>query len=473
MGEGKILIKNTLIYTIGNLGSKLFSFLLLPLYSFYLTKSELGTYDLLITTVNLIVPFVTIQISDATYRWLVDSQKNKSSESISITNGLFIICCCSVFFYIIYFILALLIKFQFAYQFGIVLLLSIFLPFFQQIIRGLGKIKLYSLVGAINTFLIAVFAVLFLLVFKKGLIGLLWAVIIANFLALLFAIYASNIYSLVSIKKLDRNLMRSMISFSWPLIPNSISWWLISVADRYIILFFLGTEANGVYAISAKFATIVAIINSVFMLAWQDHAVSSNQKPADSNFNSNVFSKFIKFEFALIIFLIAISKLVVFYLVDKAFADSWKYMALLYIAVAFSSFSAYVGVGYQRQKNTIGVFTTTLVGACVNLVVSICLIKYVGLYATGIGSMLSFIVVYLIRIRRTRSFFFIAVNNRLLWSLTIVALLIAGVATISKTATTLVNIFVSIVLGLWLNSEILTKAVKFCQLKFRLILRKK
>ena len=52
------LLSGTLIYAIGGFGTKILSFLFVPLYTYYILPAEMGIYDLLITTVNLLTPIV-------------------------------------------------------------------------------------------------------------------------------------------------------------------------------------------------------------------------------------------------------------------------------------------------------------------------------------------------------------------------------------------------------------------------------
>ncbi len=79
---GDKLIKNTLIYSIGSFGSKNLSFLLLPLFSLYLTTVEMGQYDLILTFVLLVTPLITLQLSDAIYRWLIATDKKVPNRSL-------------------------------------------------------------------------------------------------------------------------------------------------------------------------------------------------------------------------------------------------------------------------------------------------------------------------------------------------------------------------------------------------------
>src|SRR4051812_6767695 len=89
MSQSRRLVESTIIYTIGNLGSKILAFLLIPLYTYYLTKAQLGYFDLVVVTVTLFVPFVTLQLSDSIYRWLLEGESDHDLHSRVITNSLF------------------------------------------------------------------------------------------------------------------------------------------------------------------------------------------------------------------------------------------------------------------------------------------------------------------------------------------------------------------------------------------------
>ena len=64
------LVKNTIIYTISNFGSKVLTFLIVPLYTYYLTTEEFGTYDTIISFMNLLTPICILAIHEGLLRWL-------------------------------------------------------------------------------------------------------------------------------------------------------------------------------------------------------------------------------------------------------------------------------------------------------------------------------------------------------------------------------------------------------------------
>ncbi|SDM67794.1 oligosaccharide flippase family protein [Siphonobacter aquaeclarae] len=466
MDQSKVLLKSTLVYTIGNIGSKIITFCLLPVFTFYLNKSDLGKYDLMLNTISLLVPFVNLQISDAVYRWLIESKGDEEIKKKAITNGLVVVTVSTLLFIGLFWIVNQFVHFEFSVYFIFILVVSCYFPFLQQLIRGLGKGNLYSLVGIINALLIAFVNAFFLIFVKNGVSGLFIALILANAVSIGFIVYSLKLNRFVSLDLFDLGEAKKMLSYSWPLIPNMISWWLISTIDRYIILYFLNTDANGIYAVSTRFPAIITVINSVFLLAWQDHAVVNESK---TDFVSNTFRKYIIFEFSLIFLLIAGSRFMVEYFIDARYLESWQYMPFLYLGVAFSSFAAYVGVGYQKERKTVGIFVTTLVGTVVNIIISSVLINYIGLFGPGIGVFVSFFLVYLIRLKETKSFFPVHVDNVLFFSLLFTAFLIMGLSFLDNKLFNVLAVVIAVGLSLYLNRELIRKIV----LKGKVMLKSK
>ena len=71
------------IYAIGNLGSKLITFMLVPLYTHYITNTdEFGYYDICLTVIFLFIPFVTLQLRDGAFRFLLDCNTKRDKAQI-------------------------------------------------------------------------------------------------------------------------------------------------------------------------------------------------------------------------------------------------------------------------------------------------------------------------------------------------------------------------------------------------------
>ncbi len=74
----KISKKNVSVFAVGNLGSKIVSFLLVPLYTYYLSQGEYGALDLVMTTVSMLLPIVSASMFEAIIRFVVDKTFNKN-----------------------------------------------------------------------------------------------------------------------------------------------------------------------------------------------------------------------------------------------------------------------------------------------------------------------------------------------------------------------------------------------------------
>ena len=78
MSKASSLAKNTAILALGKLSSQLIGFLLLPLYTYYLSPAEYGFTDLIVVYISLLVPALTLQMEMASFRYLVDARKDEA-----------------------------------------------------------------------------------------------------------------------------------------------------------------------------------------------------------------------------------------------------------------------------------------------------------------------------------------------------------------------------------------------------------
>lgn len=400
MSHTQSLLKNTLIYTIGNLGSRVLAFVLLPIYSFYLNREEIGYYDLVLTSLMLLTPLLTLQISESVYRWLLDTKEEEKQSKI-ISNGSLVLgfgIVASILLFILFLNLAKLDYLN--YIFPIFILYCIF-PFLQQTVRGLGKNKLYAGSSILNSILLFAFSMLFIIVLKMKLEGLLISMLLANLISVLFIVFKINLFKFLSFRQFDRKFIRELLLYSWPLIPNTISWWLINEVNRFIILGSLGIEENGIFAVAIRFPSIILIINSIFMLAWQDQAIQLHDSEEKGKFYQKIFDAFMRFQICTALLLIPVSRFVVLNFFGSDFSESWKYMPILYSGVVYSSFAAFLGANYLGARKTKEIFTTTIFGSLVNVSICFLFINQIGLYAPAIGTLIGFTVIWLLRLKKS------------------------------------------------------------------------
>ena len=424
MNKGKDLIKNTAIYAIANFGSKILSFLIVPLYTHYLAPDAMGTYDLIITTITLLVPFLTFQMSDGIYRWLLDPDQDRARV---LRVGLEICIRNFIVSALIYIAVCLFVDIPYAGYFFVLLLAYSIVPIFQQAVRGLGNNKLYALSGILLTALFLGGNVVFVIYMRWGCEGMLLSQIVAYVIVgVLLVACCPQLRQFIHAPR-DKVVQRSMMTYSLPLIPNVVSWWAINTANRYIILAFLGKTANGIFAISMKFPSVLQMCTSIFYLAWQEAAIKDSQGKGDSAFSNYVFRIYARLLFLLAAICIPLTRIVVAYFMDAAYADSWRYCSFLYLGMVFSALASFIGTAYQASRQTKGALYTTIWAALLSVAVAIGLISVLGLQAVGLSVFVSYVFLFLIRIKSCGEYMHLNVNLAELALLTAYTLLITAV----------------------------------------------
>ena len=396
----KKTINKLFYYAVGTFGSKVIYFLLVPFYSFFLSKSDLGLYDIILASLTILTPIITIQVSDAVYRELHDPTKQSLKSAKAFSSGLSVIFFGLLIFVFIAFIFNNLFANKIFYE--LVLIQSSFTLyiFFQQSLRGLSLNKEYALMGTINAFLLILFSIILIYFSTIELRNIILAIACAQFISIIFAIYKINFFKLFEIKNISKAKVYELINYSFPLLPNTLSWWLIDLGSRYIILLFIGIEENGLYAVAARYAGIIALVNSIFILSWQDYVINSKSKISlNTNYFSSYLNFFIAFQIGLVILLTSFSNELIYFTTPADFHNAAKYLPILLISSAFASFCGFYGAFYLKEKRTKKIFTTTLIGSIINIAFCIALINYLGLYAVAVASFVGFLITFLLRSR--------------------------------------------------------------------------
>lgn len=405
----KKLWNNSLIFAIGSLGVKLISLFLLPLYTFYLTPSEFGTVDLMTVTATLVIPILTLSISNSILRFVMD--KNYDKEAVLI-NSLVVSFMGVLILILSYPLVILFFPFkEYIIYYYIFLFVQILSSLFAQYVRADGKVKLFAINGVVTSIFLLLSNLLFLVVLKMSITGYLLSFITAYFLSCIFVFISGKIKEDINIKKFDKVLLREMLFFSIPLIPNTLMWWIMGVSDRYLITYYLGLSSVGLYAVAVRIPSILNIFSSVFFQAWQMSAIEEADSKEKSLFYTTVFNVFSLSMLIMTSLLLLFLQSLMDIIVSDSFFTAWKYVPFLLLGVVFSSFSSFLGTNYIASKKTTGVLKTSLIGGLLNIFLNILLIPSLGVNGAAIGTMISFLVVWVLRIRDTKKFVEIKLNK--------------------------------------------------------------
>lgn len=398
MSKQKELVKNTAIVAIGRLSTQFLSFLLLPLFTIYLSANDYGTVDIIITYISLIYPIATLALDMAVFRQLIDNRYDNKQSAALVSTAFFAISTFSLLSIAFFIVIALF----YSIPFGVLPLATcisiIYSNLLMQTSRGLGDNKNYAIASMVTGFSSTILNVLFIIVIGMKGESILISTMIGNLLAVIYLLFIKGNIHLIKPALFEINILKNMLSYSIPLVPNGASIWVLNAASRTIVAFFINVTAAGILAVSYKFPTILTALGGIFGMTWTESAakyIKSPRKERDNFFSSVINHSLILFMSITLVIISSIS-IVFSILVDRSFQEAYLYIPLLLIAALLTFINQNYGAIYLALKKSIEVLKTTVVAAVVSIVSALILVPMIGLWGGSLSGLLGylFVVVY-------------------------------------------------------------------------------
>lgn len=463
MSKGKDLAKNTAIVSIGKICTQLITFFLLPVYTAVLSNEEYGVVDLLNTLTSLLLPIATLQIEQGIFRYLLDCRENKEKQTTLITTVSKFILVQFAICILIFLCASPFIHNEYKYFLMANLLMGILSSISLQICRGLGDNKTYAVGSFITGALTVILNVIFIVAFKWGAYGMLIATAISNLLCAIYVFVKKKIYKYIDIKQNDKKLLKDIIKYSVPLIPNMISWWIVSASDRTIISAVIGVAQNGIYSAANKFSGIFSTLYSVFNLTWTESAsININSEDRDEFF-SKIFDFIVRFFGSLCLGTIAVMPFVFGILVNEKFAESYYQIPILILGSVFNILVSFLGSVYVAKKLTKEIAKTSIIAAIINIVVNIALINQIGLYAASISTVIAYFAMFIYRWIDVKKYVSIKTNKTLIAVLSVSFLVAIITYYLKMKIISIVLLLAVIIIAIYINKDsakYLTEIVK-------------
>lgn len=401
--RGRYLFKNTIIFAIGNFGTKLISFFLVPLYTNVLLTNEYGVVDLVTTIGTVAIPVLTLNIGEAIMRFALD--KDADHDKIMSTG------------FVILFFSALLSPllipitsfFSTLSNYAVyVYLYTVTLAFSQVFLcylRGKEYLLKYSIGNIIHSLAIAVTNIVFLLVFKMGIEGFLMAYVVSNVITAVYAFFAGKVYKTIRRFNFDSSLTKKMAKYSIVLIPNSFMWWIMNSSDRIMVTAMVSVAANGIYAIAYKIPTLLSTITTIFNQAWSYSAIKEKDSKDKNEYNNAVYNRLVQISITVACGLLMIMKIFLRYYVGAEYYISWIYTPFLMVGFVFMTIGTFIATStYTVHKDSKGFLFSGMAGALVNIALNFALIPLLQTTGAAIATCISYIVVYIYRVIDTKKY---------------------------------------------------------------------
>lgn len=407
------LVINMLLFSISSFGTKVIGFLLVPLYTSYLTTGDYGTADMLNTIVHLVLPIFSVDIADGVIRFVLE-KKNKDSSVLFAAMKVISLGSIALLLMLLSIRAAGLIAIPDKY-YGFIFLSFLFTSLYNTFVNYLkGKERINNLViaGLMCSLLNAVCNILFLTRFGMGVDGYLLANLLAIAAPMFYLLICAWHYGYLNFKDVvaDKKIEKEMLLYSAPLILNGLAWWVNNSLDRLFVTFICGVGANGLLAVAYKIPSILSMVQTIFNQAWTLSAIQEFDPEDRKGFMGKIYSYYggamTVSSSAILLLNVPLAKL----LYANDFFAAWQYTGMLIIAHLFGGLSVCISGVFNAVKDTRTLAATTMAGGLSNVIMNALLIPYIGVLGAAIATMLSNLMVWIWRMHKVRSYINLRIN---------------------------------------------------------------
>ena len=386
--------------------------------------------------------------------FLIDC-KNKEEKSIIISNSFILVFIGIILFLVIIYPILVYVKYKYIWCLILFVISDIIATMISALLRGIGRTDAFAVYNFISSTIQIILNVIFIAVFYWGIEGMLSAMIIGRVVATFVYIICLKLWQYINLKKINIPKIKEMLKYAIPLIPNRVSWLIINLSSRIVIMNIMTSGALGIYAISSKFANLMDMIYGFFYQSWKESSARVLQSNDRDDFYNLVYKYLKGFMYSIVLLITSFMPIIFKFLIADTYSEAILYVPILLLATYFSNISGFYGGIFTAYKDTKIMGTSTIVAALINLVLMFIIINFWGLYAVAISALIANVVVYQYRKIKVKKYVILIENKRKIifdWIMTGIIFLLFYSMNINLQ---MIGILISIIYFVSMNYEIL------------------
>jgi len=265
--EVKSLIKHSSVYGSANLLQKGIGFIMIPVYTHYLSPADYGILELMDLTINIITMVIGMRIGSAIIRYYHHYEELEDKLGVFTTALISVSVMCVIIVGVLEcftktfagFILGEIEYYHYFQVMFVAMGLQTIASVPESLLLTRKQSVLFSAVSIGTLISYLTLNILFLVVFKMGVMGILTSTLITKVLntSSLLIITLCRIKLIFSLEKLKK-----MVVFALPLVPAGLALFVMHFSDRFFIQKFCDLNELGRYSLGYKFGMILSVIVS-------------------------------------------------------------------------------------------------------------------------------------------------------------------------------------------------------------------
>lgn len=398
------LSKQTLVYGIGYVAARMINFLLLPFYSYHITPEEYGVVSLVYAFIAFLNIFYHYGLESAFLRYYSKAGKAEGYEKKDVFRTVYSsILFSSIAFSLMIWITAPTLSHSILHSdhYAMIIRMTAGILFLDALyliplhyLRINNKAIIFTVITLINVFINV--ALNIYLIRYRGM-GV-EAVFISNLVASAFSFLVLLPVVFKNINgKLSSGLWKKLILFGLPFVPSGLSSMIIELSDRYMLQWYDGLEAVGLYSAGHKLGIFMMLIVMAFRFAWQPFFLQKHDDPTAPRLFSKIMTWFVflmTIVFLLVSFFIKeIVSLELFgrHIIAESYWTGIVVVPLILAAYLFNGIyiNFHPAIFYTGKTWVISIIVA--VAATINVIINIILIPKVGMIGAGISSLSAYV----------------------------------------------------------------------------------
>lgn len=392
-------IKGSSILVLSNVCLKAINFFLLPLYTNHLTPSMIGISDSITTLTGIILPLLTMGLDSAFSAFYFDRNDPERAQKVfsTLTWTFRIIGCIPLLMMAaarsISDLLFHTAEYSYIIRFALIsVLFQLWYLTYSLELRLKNRMFLYGLANIIVSLTMVILNIIFVSVLQFGAFSLVLSTMIVN--AENFLILLIFVKTKPGKRWFDKALLKQMLRFAVPLIPMTLMVWVLSLSDRYVLLYYHGDSEVGLYGIGLRFTNLMNVVISAVAMAYTTFAFSSKE---DKNSKRQYYYIYNIESFLLlgIAFTAGLfGKEIIGLMAAASYGQSYLALRDLMFSQVFYAMTSLVGYGIYFEKKSVYSLIAVSAGAVLNLGLNFILIPKNGIAAAAFTTLLGYALNY-------------------------------------------------------------------------------
>ena len=386
----------TIGFFIGNVFTKMISFILLPLYTSLIDPEIYGIYGVNMTISQLVVYTVYFTVWDAMFRFAADAETQDGKYEI-ISNGLPIMGISTIICSLVLLGINMVWELHNPYLVCAYGAMNAFQYYYGYISRSMHDNKVFIISGCINSFINLSLNWIGIAYLHHGIEVLYYSYIIGTAVQIIIIELKFRVMRHFKISYLKKNILWTLLRFGGPLSLNSAAQWLLTGCTQMMIAYKLGTYYNGLFSVSIKFATFISLIVSVFQFAWYELAYELAKEERSSSY----YNRTINMLFGVLVLsassLILMIKIIYPYYIAEAYWASLEIIPYIVVYACANAYAGFLGTIYLAYKDVDILTVSSLVSGGVNFILLLVLIPCAGLHGAVAALTIASILMMFIR----------------------------------------------------------------------------